>query len=124
MAHGSFIWNELVTHDIDKAKAFYAKALGWTFESMPSPNGTYWIAKMGDQRIGGLFPLEGPECANVPEGWLPYIAVDDVDARVKQAQALGARLMRPIFDVPEVGRIAVLTEPGGAGICWMTPVKM
>ncbi len=124
MAHGSFIWNELVTHDIEKAKAFYAKALGWPFESMPSPNGTYWIAKMGEQRIGGLFPLEGSECAHVPEGWMPYIAVDDVDARVKQAQALGARLMRPIFDVPEVGRIAVLTEPGGAGVCWMTPVKM
>jgi predicted enzyme related to lactoylglutathione lyase len=30
--------------------------------------------------------------------------------------------MRPIFDVPDVGRIAILTEPGGAGIGWMTPV--
>ncbi len=24
--------------------------------------------------------------------------------------------MRPIFDLPEVGRIAILTEPGGAGV--------
>jgi hypothetical protein len=28
----------------------------------------------------------------------------------------------PIFDVPNVGRIAMLREPGGAGIGWMTPV--
>lgn len=44
-----------------------------------------------------------------------------VDARVKKAVAAGARPMRPIFDVPNVGRIALLTEPGGAGIGWMTP---
>jgi predicted enzyme related to lactoylglutathione lyase len=29
--------------------------------------------------------------------------------------------MRPAFDVPGVGRIVVLKEPGGAGIGWMTP---
>jgi hypothetical protein len=27
-----------------------------------------------------------------------------------------------IFDVPDVGRIAMLREPGGAGIGWITPV--
>ena len=48
-------------------------------------------------------------------------AVDDVDAQVKKAQANGAKLMQPIFDVPGVGRIAVLTEPGGARIGWITP---
>jgi len=46
----------------------------------------------------------------------------ETDARVKKAQSLGATLMRPIFDVPGVGRIAILKEPGGAGIGWMTPV--
>jgi hypothetical protein len=29
--------------------------------------------------------------------------------------------MIPIFDVPDVGRIAMLREPSGAGIGWMTP---
>jgi len=44
--------------------------------------------------------------------------------RVKKAQAAGATLMRPIFDMPNVGRIAILKEPGGVGIGWMTPSKM
>ena len=57
----------------------------------------------------------------VPESWMAYLAVDDVDARVKRATAAGAKLMRPLFDVPDVGRIAILKEPGGAGIGWMTP---
>jgi predicted enzyme related to lactoylglutathione lyase len=124
MAHGHFVWNELTTHDVEKAKKFYADALGWTYDAMPGPNGsTYWTVKLGEQRIGGMFPLDAT-CADVPEGWLAYIAVDDVDARVKKAVVLGAKLMRPIFDVPNIGRIALLKEPGGAGIGWITPVTM
>lgn len=124
MAHGHFIWNELVTHDVEKAKKFYADTLGWSYEAVPAPGGTYWIVKLGEQRIGGMFPLQGAEFADVPEGWLPYIDVDDVDARVKKAQAGGAKLMRPIFDIPNIGRVALLTEPGGAGVAWMTPKGM
>jgi predicted enzyme related to lactoylglutathione lyase len=54
---------------------------------------------------------------------MSYLAVDDVDKRTATATAAGARLMRPIFDVPKVGRIAILSEPGGAGVGWMTPVS-
>ena len=45
------------------------------------------------------------------------------DAETLAAVAAGATLMRPIFDVPHVGRIAILSEPGGAGIGWMTPAS-
>ena len=53
---------------------------------------------------------------------MSFLAVDDVDKRVAKAVEAGAKLVMPIFDVPGVGRIAMLTEPGGAGIGWMTPV--
>jgi hypothetical protein len=57
-----------------------------------------------------------------PESWMSFLAVDDVDARVAKAIAAGAKLMLPVFDVPNVGRIAMLMEPSGAGIGWITPV--
>jgi len=121
--HGHFHWNELMTRNVDQAKRFYAECLGWSFEPSPMPDGgTYWVAKMNGAMVAGLFPIDQPAFEGVPEGWMPYIAVDDVDARVVRAQAAGATLMRPLFDVPHVGRIAILTEPGGAGIGWMTPV--
>ena len=112
-----------MARDVEKAKNFYTEALGWSFEGMPMPAGTYWVAKSGDKSVGGIFDIRGPEFGQVPESWMAYLAVDDVDARVKKAQSLGATLMKPIFDVPDVGRIAVLREPGGAGIGWMTPPK-
>jgi uncharacterized protein len=120
--HGKFHWNELMARDVAKAKKFYADTLGWSFDAMPMPGGgTYWLAKMGDEPVGGIFDISGPDYKGVPEGWMPYIAVDDVDARAKKAVAAGAKIMKPAFDVPNVGRIVILQEPGGAGVGWMTP---
>ncbi len=123
-SHGRFHWNELMTRDVARAKKFYSDALGWSFEAMPTDGGTtYWLAKMDGEPVGGLFDISGPEYKGVPESWMPYIAVDDVNARVKKATKAGAKVMKPAFDVPGVGRIVILLEPGGAGIGWMTPAS-
>jgi predicted enzyme related to lactoylglutathione lyase len=122
VSHGHFHWNELLTRDVERAKKFYQQSIGWTFEPMKMNDGaTYWVANMNGKPVGGLFPTDRPGFEGVPESWMSYLAVDDVDARVKKAEAAGAKLMRPLFDVPNVGRIAILTEPGGAGVGWITP---
>jgi uncharacterized protein len=84
--------------------------------------GTYWVAKLGEQFVGGIFDLNGPAYEGVSEQWMSYLAVDDVDSRARKAVAAGATLIKT-FDIPNVGRIAMLREPGGAGIGWMTPVS-
>ncbi len=91
---------------------------------MPMPDGgTYWLANAGGTPVAGIFDISGAEYKDVPESWMPYIAVDDVDARVKKAAKAGATVMKPAFDVPGVGRIVILAEPGGAGVGWMTPAE-
>ncbi|WP_370455230.1 SRPBCC domain-containing protein [Pseudolabrys sp. FHR47] len=123
--HGKFVWNELNTRDVEGAKRFLGATLGWTFEASPMPNFTYWVIKKGDERIGGIFDLSSDtRCRGVPEHWLTYIAVDDVDARLKVALAAGAREGRPPQDIPGVGRMAVLQQPGGAMVAWLTPKPM
>jgi predicted enzyme related to lactoylglutathione lyase len=122
-SHGTFYWNELMTHDVEKAKKFYGSSIGWTFDAMPMPNGTYWVAKLENKPVGGIFPMSGPEFVGMRERWMAYLAVDDVDARLKKATDAGAKVMRGPFDVPNVGRMAFIEEPGGAMIGWMTPVS-
>jgi uncharacterized protein len=122
-SHGSFYWNELMTWDVEKAKRFYAETLGWRYDAMEMPDGTYWVIKCGEATVGGMFGLREPQFAGVPESWMAYIAVDDVDARIAKATAAGGTLMRPAFDVPGVGRIGIIREPGGAGIGWITPAQ-
>ncbi len=123
-SHGTFCWNELMTRDVERAKRFYRDTIGWTFEAMPMGSGSYWIARSGDKMAGGMFELTSPEYDGVPESWMSYLAVDDVDARVAKALKDGAKLMKPIFEVPGVGRIAILMQPGGAGVGWMTPTTI
>ena len=121
--HGHFNWNEFVTRDPERFKTFYAETLGWTYEAQMQPDGAcYWVVFSNGARVGGIFPTNRPGFEGVPDGWMPYIAVDDVDARVKKAVAAGAQLMKPVFEIPHVGRLAILMQPGGVGVGWITPV--
>jgi hypothetical protein len=112
-----------MTRDIQGAQRFYRDTIGWSFEPMKMDRGTYWIAKSGDKNVGGMFELTSPKFDGAPNAWMSYLAVDDVDARVAKAKKAGGKLMRPIFDVPGVGRIAILMQPDGAGVAWMTPKR-
>jgi hypothetical protein len=53
--------------------------------------------------------------------WVPYVAVEDVDATVAKAQELGGSAVIEGMDVPNVGRIAVLTDPNGAAFGIIKP---
>ena len=121
-AHGAFHWNELMTRDIEKSKDFYGKTLGWTYEDMPMPGGmNYTIIKSNGQMVGGMFPLAGTEFEGMPETWFSYIAVDDLDSRLKKLKAAGGKVHREPWEIPEVGRIAIVADQAGVGQGWMVP---
>jgi predicted enzyme related to lactoylglutathione lyase len=121
-SHGSIYWNELMTRDAEASKKFYGDALGWTYEPMPMPEATYWIAKMGAAPVAGIFPLTSPQFDPVPEAWFTYIAVDDADARAKKITAAGGTILRGPFDVPQVGRIVVVKDKAGVMFGLMRPL--
>lgn len=122
--HGEFYWNELMTRDVEDAKRFYGNLLGWTFDGMPMGDGkTYWIVKQGEEMVGGLFDISAPEFEQLQESWVAYVAVDNVDARAAKATQAGAKLMKPAFDIPNVGRVAMLLDPGDAFIALITPTN-
>ena len=114
--HGRFIWYELISPDADAAKAFYDAVVGWNIDSASSfPNGYRMIGRGGGKYAGGILPLtdemRGHDARPV---WLGYIGVDDVDATVARAESDGAAVLMPAFDIPNVGRVALLADPHGA----------
>jgi predicted enzyme related to lactoylglutathione lyase len=121
-SHGSIYWNERMTRDAEATKKFYGDTLGWTYDVMPLPEGTYWVAKMGAAPVAGIFPLTGPEFDQVPEAWFTYIAVDNADARASKMTAAGGAILRGPFDIPEVGRIIIVKDNLGAMFGLMTPL--
>jgi len=121
--HGHFHWNELMTDDVEAAKRFYGSTVGWTFDSMPMPDGTYWIAKAGDQAVGGIMDTASMG-KDVQPQWFAYLNVDNVDQRVRALEANGGRVLREPWDIPGVGRIAIVEDGVGAVMGWMTAAPM
>lgn len=123
-SHGTIWWTELNTFEPAKARAFYAALLGWEFDEMPMPGGTYLVARQGDEMVAGIFDMKaGGMPPDTPSHWFTYIAVDDVDVRVKQVVTLGGKVLREPWDIPGVGRVAIILDGTGAGVGLMTPSK-
>lgn len=123
MAHGEIAWNELATSDVGSVTGFYGDLLGWETKAWPMPGGgTYWVWRRNETDLAGAFQMEGPQFEGKSPQWVVYITVDDCDAACEKVGALGGKVMQPPFDVPEVGRVAMVADPTGAVFGIMTPV--
>lgn len=114
---GRFVWHELMTPDVEKAKGFYAELFGWTFQSMPMPGMDYTIIQNAGAGIGGVMPLSAVPMPGVPPHWLGYVSAD-ADAAAAATRKAGGNVLGEPFDVPDVGRIAILQDATGAA--WAT----
>ncbi len=122
--NGIFHWNELMTSDPDGAKDYYSATVGWTFEAMPmDQGGTYWICMAGEKPCGGIMSLEGMAPEGTLPHWVSYLAVDDLESRLETAKRLGGTVLREPFEVAGIGKIAMVQDPHGAQMGWITPAS-
>ncbi|WP_419797685.1 MAG: VOC family protein [Terasakiella sp.] len=123
--HGSFYWNELRVRNIEETKAFYHKLLGWHYDEMKMEEGDdpYFLCKSGEQVVAGMFEMNEKNgfTPDVPPHWLGLIQVENVDACLEIAKSENSEIYFGPFDVPDVGRIVVLQDKGGAPIGLITP---
>lgn len=119
LKHGAFSWNELATPDPEAAKKFYGTLFGWKFEERDMGHMVYNIAKVGDDRVGGIMKA----CEGMTPMWCSYITVDNVDETAKQAAELGGKVIMGPQDIPEVGRFVILLDPQGILISAITYVS-
>ena len=109
-----FVWHDLVTSDLARARAFYTALFGWDVrdQEMGPEIGSYPMIQLGELGIGGMVQKRGED----PTGsqWMPHIAVADVDASVARVPGLGGKVEMAPIDIPGVGRFAVVSDPSGA----------
>lgn len=117
--HGAFSWNELMTSDVDAAKAFYTALFGWELQDEQAQGMVYTLIKTADQKIGGLMAIPA-EAHDAMPAWGAYVTVDDVDKQVERATQLGASLVVAPRDIAGVGRFAVIRDPQGAMLSLIT----
>ena len=123
-SEGVFVWDELLTTDVESAKRFYGEVVGWESRDMDMGNNyVYTIFSSGGADRAGCGTQPDGEQAG-PPSWLVYLGTDDVDATLDKAKSLGATTvyMEPM-DIPTVGRLAVFADPTGAVVGLFNPVE-
>ncbi|MFF4353016.1 VOC family protein [Streptomyces sp. NPDC001530] len=109
-APGALGWVELLTRAPDRVTEFYTTVFGWTVNA--SEHYTQWGIEGAD--FGGMLTMDDKFPHEVPSHWLPYFAVEDVDATANAAVGAGGSMLMEPTSVPDGPRIAVLRDPQGA----------
>jgi predicted enzyme related to lactoylglutathione lyase len=111
-SHGHFVWYELATTNMEAAKAFYTKVVGWGAQDIAMPGVAYTLFTAGGAPVCGLISMPGDarESGYRPT-WLGYIAVDDVDVTAGRIAQLGGEIHVPPKEIPNVSRFAVALDP-------------
>ena len=100
---GKIDYLELPAGDAETAKAFYAEAFGWTFQDYGP---TY--AAFDEGLDGGL----QADPAERPKAPLPVLYAHDLDAMLKEVEAAGGVILRPVYPFPG-GRRFHFRDPTG-----------
>jgi predicted enzyme related to lactoylglutathione lyase len=125
MSHkpSGFIWYELITSDLEAAAKFYGEVVGWSMKSAGAPGSDYSQWSIGAETIGGAMAISADAAAGgMRPVWLGYLNVADVDESVAAIVAAGGASHMPAWDIPGVGRIAMVGDPQGAAFYVMTPI--
>ena len=96
---------------------FYQRVAGWHYEIEHAKDFAWgggekdFILALSENEAGAGFAETPPALKN---GWIAYVEVHDVDAAATAAEKLGGKIIRHPFEVPGVGRNALLRDPLGA----------
>ncbi|WP_339692304.1 VOC family protein [uncultured Parasphingorhabdus sp.] len=114
---GRIIWHDLFSSDRDGSMEFYRRVAGWHYETEHATDFAWGggekdfiLALLDDEAGAGI--AQTPEA--FPNSWIAYVEVADVDASCSQAEKLGGTIVRKPFEVPGVGRNALVIDPAGA----------
>jgi uncharacterized protein len=119
-SHGHFAWYELITTDMEAAKDFYTKVMGWGALDASVPGRPYILFTTGKAVVSGLLDL--PEDAGETGArpcWVGYVRVDDVDAVADQVTRLGGVVHIPPTDIPDISRFSIFADPQAATLALM-----
>ncbi|MDT0379931.1 VOC family protein [Streptomyces sp. DSM 42041] len=109
---GAPCWAELGTPDVADAGRFYGGLFGWTPEEDASPEaGGYTMMLLDDDPVAAATPLYQTD---QPVAWTMAVSVADADVVAERVRETGGAVLMEPMDVFDLGRFAVVADPGGA----------
>ena len=105
-------WFEITSQDPARLVTFYRELFDWTIADGPGSGYSLVDTGAGAEAIGGgIGATQGPDD---PGGVTVYMRVDDLQAALDRAEALGGKPLVPPTDLPDgYGRFALFADPDG-----------
>lgn len=110
---GRFVWQDLLTDDVDGAKRFYGSLLGWEFEETERRGERYVLVRDRDRYVAGIIHVDREDPDEPIAQWLSYVSVASVDQAAAEVERSGGEVLAGPLDVG-ITRVAVAADPQGA----------
>jgi predicted enzyme related to lactoylglutathione lyase len=107
----SIVHVEIPTTDFKKAKNFFGKVFGWTFQDFPDMK--YVIFQAPAPPHGGFYLVQSmPKKGQVNI----YLDVDDIDVKLKEIRKARGKVIRKKTAIGTMGWSAQFTTPDGCSL--------
>jgi predicted enzyme related to lactoylglutathione lyase len=106
---GKIVWHDLMTNDVEKARRFYSELFAWRIKD--EGGWSFIYANDSDKHFGTVMSLPTP---HMPPHWIPYFAVDNLDAAMTAITAAGGKLHTAKMNAGTTGTFAIAADPQGA----------
>jgi hypothetical protein len=113
---------EIPVRQLERAIAFYSAVFGIGFGEIVAIHGNrmaYFPFTAGEDGASGAL-AEGEVYVPTTDGAVIYLSVDDLDATLARATALGSTILFPKTEVGETGYVAEISDSEGNRIALQT----
>jgi predicted enzyme related to lactoylglutathione lyase len=112
---GKIGWLDITVPDGQKLRDFYKRVVGWNAQGIEMGGYEDFLMSppAGGDAVAGICNSRGVN-VGLPNVWLPYFTVADVEASARTVEVLGGRLRTPIRSMGDQGRYVVIEDSGGA----------
>ena len=107
-------WIDLASSDTERARDFYSALFGWTYQVGDEQYGGYINCLMGGAQVAGM--MQNTPDSGYQDGWTTYFSSTDAQKTVDLADESGGQATMAPMEVPMMGTMAMLVDPGGASV--------
>ena len=119
---------EIPAADVGKLKTFYEGVFGWKIDKYPGPM-EYWMIQTVPTDDKGMLQRPGvnggmAKKEKTEQKPVNYISLENIDQSIENVKKLGGKIIMPKQQIPNVGYIAIATDPEGNQIGLLQPTRM
>jgi predicted enzyme related to lactoylglutathione lyase len=104
---------ELTAENPERAKEFYSKVFGWSFQKWGDDKEPYWLTTTGPDGEPGINGGVMKRQEGMHPGTTNTMGVESVDAAVETITAAGGTIIMPKMAIPSMGWVAYALDTEG-----------